>query len=375
MPQVQVINRVEDPTVAALNSAGNDIAGTLQKQQALKLTGQYYKILAQNADTETEKAHLERLSTLTDKYLPQLANAAGNPAMQSAILSGISDSNLYSGNTNQLLHDITIAHPEIQKHYANVTGNPSPYSAPEIPSLQPDTAEQMNRIKLQQGQSDLGVTQAYNQRKIDYINNPDDPSNSEIAMDSDGKMHFLNQDAAIKKNDAMAGKQGDLQAVAGNISDVQDQSGSVNNMEKEAQNVEASGPIGGRASAVWSGITGGDKNTGMAKYISDRPDYAQKIWMLKHPGATWRPTLLEEALKDVWNPLTQGTKMRDKMFADNRADIARANAAAGRFSKTPAGQFVEKQSGGNTPPVGTIDSGYKFNGGDPSSPNSWEKVQ
>jgi hypothetical protein len=46
-----------------------------------------------------------------------------------------------------------------------------------------------------------------------------------------------------------------------------------------------------------------------------------------------------------------------------------ANGAEQKFNA------AQNSASSNIPTVGTIQKGYKFKGGDPSNPSSWEKVQ
>lgn len=76
MPTTQVINYQQDPGQKQIMDAGSQIADTLQKAQSLKMTGDYYKILAKNADTEVQKfryqqkadaaKHLQDVVTIAD---------------------------------------------------------------------------------------------------------------------------------------------------------------------------------------------------------------------------------------------------------------------------------------------------------------------
>ena len=118
-----VIYRQSDPMADQIQATGNSISDSLQKQQSLKLTGQYYKIMAKNADTEQQKAHLERLSKLTSDFLPQIA-ATTDPATKSMLIKAVTDSDLYGGDHNQFFKDMATVQPQVDSNHQSVSGKP-----------------------------------------------------------------------------------------------------------------------------------------------------------------------------------------------------------------------------------------------------------
>lgn len=95
MPQLQVIQRQEDPTIKALSQAGTDIADSIQKAQALKLSAQYYKLLGKNAETDAKKFEYERKAKGAE-YIADVMKNVKDPqqrglALRVAIDSGIID--------------------------------------------------------------------------------------------------------------------------------------------------------------------------------------------------------------------------------------------------------------------------------------------
>lgn len=145
MPQLQVISHEQDPGQQQMLDASKNIADTIQKTQALKLTAQYYKIQAKNAQTEEDKARLDRLSKLTGDYLPQIANTT-DPATKANLIKAIGDSGLYQGNTSQLFHDISDSMEHVQRNYSN------------IPSVQKMQQEQQAQQSQQQPPQPQGTS-------------------------------------------------------------------------------------------------------------------------------------------------------------------------------------------------------------------------
>jgi hypothetical protein len=74
MAATQFMSREADPTATAIQTAGDSVRDTIQKEQALQLTARYYKTMQQNADTEQEKAHYENGASLAT----ELANIKKN---------------------------------------------------------------------------------------------------------------------------------------------------------------------------------------------------------------------------------------------------------------------------------------------------------
>lgn len=135
MPTLQVINREEDPVAKTIGQAGNDIADTLYKQQSLKLTGQYYKILAKNAQTEQDKFKFDRLAKLNSDILPQIAGTK-DPATKQMLIKGVVDSGLYNGDAQTFFHDVADSHETTQDHHDTVRETAG---APDLNSMQADT--------------------------------------------------------------------------------------------------------------------------------------------------------------------------------------------------------------------------------------------
>ena len=52
-----------------------------------------------------------------------------------------------------------------------------------------------------------------------------------------------------------------------------------------------------------------------------------------------------------------------------------ARVAAGGAPEVPTQAPAPARRSANAPPVGTVDNGYRFRGGDPNDPNNWERVQ
>lgn len=121
MGATTIMYQQEDPTAKAISQAGNSIAETLQKQQSLKLTGQYYKILAKNAETEQEKFRFERLAKLNSDILPQIAGTK-DPAMKAMLIKGVVDSGMYGGDAQTFMRDVGDSHQQVMTNHANVTG-------------------------------------------------------------------------------------------------------------------------------------------------------------------------------------------------------------------------------------------------------------
>lgn len=132
MPTTQVINYQQDPGQQMMLEAGKSIADTIQKAQALKLTGEYYKILAKNAQTEQDKFRFDRLAKLNSDILPQIANAK-DPATKSMLMKGVVQSGMYDGDANTFYHDIADSHKIIQDNHANVTG--------QLDAMQPEPGQ------------------------------------------------------------------------------------------------------------------------------------------------------------------------------------------------------------------------------------------
>lgn len=147
MPQLQVLNRTEDPTAAAISQAGNDIADTLYKQQSLKLTGQYYKILGQNADTEKKKFDLDRKSKTMD-MLSKIAETQ-DPNTKAMLVKALVDGT-YGGDANTAFHDIADSHKDVMSHYMAMKQDPGTANPGQLMGAQMDN--QKSEASLRQAQ-------------------------------------------------------------------------------------------------------------------------------------------------------------------------------------------------------------------------------
>lgn len=146
MAEAQIIYQQQDPAAKMIADAGNSIADTIQKSQSLKLTGQYYKILAKNAETEQDKAKFERLSKLNSDILPQIAGTS-DPATKSMLIKAVTDSGLYNGDTTQFLKDLNDSHEQVMGNHQSVTG--SPYQSPQAQQGQPPQQQQPQNPGMQ----------------------------------------------------------------------------------------------------------------------------------------------------------------------------------------------------------------------------------
>lgn len=122
MPTTQVINYQQDPGQQMIMDAGKSIADTIHKSQSLKLTGQYYKILAQHADTDQKRLEFERKSTLFDKWLPKIQDAKDPGTKQMYIEALTAPDGLYKGDANTMFHDLADGHPLVDKRYQQISG-------------------------------------------------------------------------------------------------------------------------------------------------------------------------------------------------------------------------------------------------------------
>ena len=116
MPQLQVLDYRKDPQTEMIANQSASLADTINKQQSLKMTGQYYKILAKNAQTEQDRAHMERLSKLNSDILPQIA-ATTDPTTKAMLIKAVVDSGQYGGDAQQFFHDIAQSQPNVDRHY------------------------------------------------------------------------------------------------------------------------------------------------------------------------------------------------------------------------------------------------------------------
>lgn len=102
MPQIQIIRKEVDPSAEMLSQAGQGIADTMQKAQAMRLTGEYYKILKKHADTEEANAKYERLIKANNVY-EDIANTR-DPNLKATKIEALHTS-LYGGDSQQAFHD------------------------------------------------------------------------------------------------------------------------------------------------------------------------------------------------------------------------------------------------------------------------------
>lgn len=85
MPQLQVIQRQEDPTVKQLSDVGNEVADSITKAKTLQATRHYYDILGKNAETEQGKMEIEQKKQYLD--LMDRAQKITDPQVRQAVVT------------------------------------------------------------------------------------------------------------------------------------------------------------------------------------------------------------------------------------------------------------------------------------------------
>jgi len=129
MPTTQVINYQQDPGQKQILDASKDIADSIYKMQSLKLTSNYYKILAQNAQTDQEKAKFERWAKLQD--FKQKIIETTDPNAKAVFLQALKDGP-YQGDAQTMMSDMADTQEKNNEVYENLrNAKPEPGSATE----------------------------------------------------------------------------------------------------------------------------------------------------------------------------------------------------------------------------------------------------
>lgn len=147
MPTLQVIGHEQDPGQKMLMDAGNDIADSIHKTQALKLTGQYYKILAQNADTDIKKFELDRKAKTMDMLIKVAETQDPNTKAMliKALVAGP-----YGGDHATAFHDIADTQQDVMQQYMNMKQDPGTMNEQQLRGAQ--GANQQSEASLRQAQ-------------------------------------------------------------------------------------------------------------------------------------------------------------------------------------------------------------------------------
>lgn len=90
---------------------------------------------------------------------------------------------------------------------------------------------------------------------------------------------------------------------------------------------------------------------------------------------TGTPTVHDKQHADELFSLDQSPAQYAASVAQAKKEMAAAINAPKDVQRAQRARIAGNAPASNTPAVGTVDSGYRFKGGDPASPSSWERVQ
>lgn len=123
MPQVQYLDRQADPIAMQIASYGNDLAETIQKTQALKLTSMEYQVKLKNAQTDQDKLELDRRKQLTDIMEKSLKLPPGKPRMA---YINIAVKGIYGGDGKKMFGDMHLINQDTQDNLKQLIDMPQP---------------------------------------------------------------------------------------------------------------------------------------------------------------------------------------------------------------------------------------------------------
>lgn len=307
MPQVQVINREQDPLVKQISEAGNDVSDALFKKKTIEATKHYYDILGKQAETDIQKSQLEDKKFLLG--IMDKAQTIRDPEVRSAYVTAAM--RVHGSRTPQTLasvgEDLETIGKSLKPAEGEATDAELRGAQTKKYSSEGDLNAQIIELLKNQGGGGTAAPAA-----------PGAPASSDptaagvpgmmMGGMNVGGLQLTNPQADYQQARANAlGRESVPQATAeqkDSLRATENQLSMVSEAENMANKIKTHGPVQGRLANVVSGMSGGDSDPNFKTYIDYQPALALGLYgaisgdnsklsdqdaMLRAAPLIWRP--------------------------------------------------------------------------------------